>query len=247
MNAIGRLIGSGKEAEVYEYGERALKLYRARASKASAFREAAHLAIVERLGLPAPRVHAVGEHGGRWGLLMDRAHGESFAAQMTPGAPAPLLARMAELHRHVHARPGDGLPPLKARLSANIGRAERLDAASRERLLRQLAALPDGDRLCHGDFHPWNIHGSSGEATVVDWLDACSGDPAADVCRTYVLMHHALPAAAADYVAAYARTGGAERAAVLAWLPPVAAARLAEGVPDEAEALLRLAGVTPAA
>ncbi|WP_454848715.1 phosphotransferase family protein [Rhizobium binxianense] len=246
MNEIGRLLGSGKEAEVYEYGELALKLYRSSASKASAFREAAHLAIIERLGLPAPRVHAVGEYDGRWGLLMDRAHGESFAGQMTPAAPMPFIERMVRLHRQIHERPGGGLPSLKARLSANIQRAECLDAASRERLLLLLAALPDGDRVCHGDFHPWNIHGSSGEATIVDWLDACSGNPAADVCRTYVLMHHAAPAAAADYVAAYARTGGAEPADVLAWLPPVAAARLAEGVPDETDTLLRLAGATPA-
>lgn len=44
MNAIGRLLGSGKEAEVFEYGDLALKLYRSIASKASAFREAGNLA-----------------------------------------------------------------------------------------------------------------------------------------------------------------------------------------------------------
>jgi len=45
MNEIGRLLGSGKEAEVYEYGELVLKLYRPKASKSAAFREAANLAI----------------------------------------------------------------------------------------------------------------------------------------------------------------------------------------------------------
>lgn len=246
MDKIGRLLGSGKEAEVYEYGELALKLYRSRVLKTSAFREAANLAIIERLSLPAPRVHAVGEYDGRWGLLMDRAAGASFADRMTAAAPRPHIDRMADLHRSLHDRPGGGLPSLKARLSANIRRAEPLDAASRDRLLRQLEALPDGDRVCHGDFHPWNIHGAAGGVMIVDWLDACSGNPAADVCRTYVLMRHVIPAAADDYIEAYSRIGGSNSADVLAWLAPVAAARLAEGVPEENDALLRLAGAAPA-
>jgi thiamine kinase-like enzyme len=40
-------------------------------------------------------------------------------------------------------------------------------------LLDGLAALPSiDDRLCHGDFHPFNILGQLGKATVVDWLNA---------------------------------------------------------------------------
>lgn len=38
MTEIGRLLGSGKEAEVFEYGALALKLYKHAAAKASAFR-----------------------------------------------------------------------------------------------------------------------------------------------------------------------------------------------------------------
>ncbi len=44
MSEIGRLLGAGKEAEVYEHGTLALKLYRPGRPKAPAFREAANLA-----------------------------------------------------------------------------------------------------------------------------------------------------------------------------------------------------------
>ncbi|MGO7541636.1 phosphotransferase family protein [Rhizobium ruizarguesonis] len=178
MTETGRLLGSGKEAEVFEYGALALKLYRSAASKASSFREAANLSILERL-------------------------------------------------------------------SARIRRAEGLDAASRKRLLLELDALPDGDRVCHGDFHPWNIHGSGQEFMIVDWLDACCGNPLADVCRTYVLLHHAMPERAMGYVEAYASVTGSEVSGILAWLPPIAAARLTEGVAHESDELLRLAGLSP--
>ncbi|MBX5205596.1 aminoglycoside phosphotransferase family protein [Rhizobium sp. NZLR1] len=238
MNEIGCLLGVGKEAEVFAFGELALKLYKPEVSKASSFREAAHLAVVERNGLSAPRVHAVNEYDGRWGVVMDRVQGPCLGDVMPSTDRMPMLNKMARLHRQIHACPGHGLTSMKSRLAANIRRASLLDDALRERLIRQLHDLPDGDCLCHGDFHPWNVIGD----IVVDWLDACTGDPLADVCRTYVLSRHAAPELANDYVEAYVSEAGIKAHDVFAWLSPVAAARLAEGVPDEEAELLLLAG-----
>ncbi|MEF0938871.1 aminoglycoside phosphotransferase family protein [Rhizobium sp. BR 362] len=239
----GNLLGTGKEAEVYESGELVLKLYKTSSSKASAFREAAILAILEDLGVNAPRVHEVGEIEGRWGLTMTRAEGGTFgeAIAMQPLNTSAYLNALAAMHRRFHEHSGVRLPSLKSRLSHNIGRAAQLQEIQRQHLLSGLRSLPDGDRLCHGDFHPWNVLGSLEQSVTVDWLDACSGDPTADVCRTYVLMHHYDYDLAAAYVDAYARMNGGNRAAVLAWLPYVAAARLSEGVPDEVESLMRMA------
>lgn len=243
MREIGRRLGSGKEADVYEYGEAALKLYRRGSAKAAAFREASNLAILEPLAVPTPRIHAVGEYDDRWGLLMDRAQGPSFAEQMKSEAPTAYIEQLARLHLRIHAQPGTGLPSLKARLATNIQRIGHLSPDSRDRLLRQLDHLPDGNRLCHGDFHPWNVVGSGDGAMILDWLDACSGAPEADVCRSYVLIHHVDPVTAAEYVDTYVRLGGADASAINAWLAPVAAARLAEGVPAETDELLKLAGL----
>lgn len=244
MDEIGCRVGSGKDAEVFEYGERVLKLFRAGASKAAAFREAANLALVERLDLPTPRVHSVDDHDGRWGLVMDRASGRSFAEQMATDARSKCVEEMARLHCQLHQKPGVGLPSLKTRLSTNIRRADHIEPASRDRLLRQLDALPEGECLCHGDFHPWNIHGTADQVTILDWLDASCGHPAADVCRSYVLIHSVDGALATDYVDAYSGLTGTAVADIMAWLPPTAAARLAEGVPAETESLRRLAGLS---
>ncbi|WP_221939072.1 phosphotransferase family protein [Mycobacterium sp. KBS0706] len=241
----GPLIGSGKEAEVFACGDLVLKLYRttASASKRAAFREASILALVESLGLPAPAVHGVGQIDGRWGIAMTRADGPSLAdaLQREPGQGTACLERMARLQIGIHGHPGTHLGSLKARLAANIGQAGILDEPLRRRLLDGLAALPEGDRLCHGDFHPWNILGPPGREVVVDWLDACAGDPAADACRSYVLIRPVAPDLAAAYLAAYAAAAGESRDGLLAWLPFVAAARLAEDVPHEAQGLMAMA------
>jgi aminoglycoside phosphotransferase (APT) family kinase protein len=41
--------------------------------------------------------------------------------------------------------------------------------------------MPDGDRLCHGDFRLINVSGQVLDLVVIDWPNACRGDPAADV------------------------------------------------------------------
>jgi Ser/Thr protein kinase RdoA (MazF antagonist) len=234
----GSLLGTGKEAEVYENGEFVLKLYKA--SKTSAFREAAILAILEDLGVNAPSVQEVGEIEGRWGLTMTRAEGGTFgeAIALQPLQISAHLNALAAMHRKIHEHSGVRLPILKSRLYHNIERAVQLGEIQRQHLLSGLRHLPEGDRLCHGDFHPWNVLGSLERAVTVDWLDACSGNPSADVCRSYVLMHHYNRDLAAAYVDAYAGTSGGNRKAILAWLPYVAAARLSEGVPDEVDGLM---------
>jgi aminoglycoside phosphotransferase (APT) family kinase protein len=100
----------------------------------------------------------------------------------------------------------------------------------------------DGDRLRHGDFHPQNIVGPIGRETILDWLDASRGDPAADVCRTYVLIKPVSEELAAAYVEAYAALGNVSRDDIMNWLPLVAAARLAEGVEDESSGIVAHGG-----
>jgi aminoglycoside phosphotransferase (APT) family kinase protein len=236
--ALGPLLGAGKVAEVFAYGDKALKLYRLGAAKTSAFREAAILSVVEQSGLPAPRVEQVGQFDGRWGVVMTRIEGAAFAPSLVLSPPSkPHLDALAHLQLRIHQSPAPQLPALKARLAANIRRNLALDDASKDRLLRMLGGLPDGSQLCHGDFHPWNVMGTPASAAVVDWLDASCGDPAADVCRSYVLIAHASEGLARAYVDVYAELAGLEHAAIWQWLPVVAGARLAEGVPDEEASL----------
>lgn len=247
---LGARLGVGKEAEVFACGALAMKLYKATTPKRSPFREAAILAAIESLGLPAPVVHSVRQVGDRWGVLMSRVEGPCLADAMTDTQNLPdLLNRIAWLHLQVHGHPATQFASLKTRLAINIRQAPMLPEARRRTLLAALATMPDGDRLCHGDFHPHNIMGPVDAPTIIDWLDASRGDPAADVCRSYVLIRPVAPDVAAAYIDAYAHVSGESRDAILNWLPFIAAARLAEAVP-EAEELLEMVddplyGATP--
>jgi len=160
------------------------------------------------------------------------------------------LEKLAQLHTLIHARPAFQLGSLKTRLATNIARTELLDEPRKQLLLGGLAEMPEGGRLCHGDFHPINVLGEISRPVVIDWPDACRGDPAADVCRSYLLLKLHAEEIAEPYLEAYCHIDDAPesgrpfnkltRQAILDWLPYVAAARLAENVPNDYDRLLKI-------
>ena len=239
---LGRLLAAGRVAEVHAWGVRVLKLYRAPAAKPVVFREAAIHAAVEALALPVPGLGGVVQVGERWGLVLDRVAGPSIADRLRddPASAPRHLEWLARLHARIHCHRAPQLGSLKLRLSTNLARPSRLGPARRRTLLRGLATMPDGDRLCHGDFHPVNVLGSAAQPIVIDWPDACRGHPAADVCRSWLLLKLHATDLADPYLDAYARTAALSRQTVLGWLPCVAAARLAEEVAGESDRLLDL-------
>ncbi|WP_332690805.1 phosphotransferase family protein [Devosia sp.] len=239
---LGQRLGAGLVAEVFEWGTDAIKLYQPGRGKEQVFREAATLAMLEHGPLPVPRVRGVLETNGRWGVVMSRAPGRPIAAEMLehPGDARAMLDEVVRLQLRIHSEPGLLLPRLRDRLRGAIARARQLSADEIGATLQLVESLPDGDRLCHGDFHPFNVMGTPEAPMIIDWLDATQGAPEADACRSYLLLLHNVPDVAATYLDAYVRLSGRAREAVLAWLPVLAAARLVEQVPGEHERLAAL-------
>ena len=241
--SLGKLIGEGKVAEVFEHGEgRVLKLYRAGYPGTDARREAAILDALEAAGIGAPRAFDVSQFQGRWGVVMSRVEGRPFAEPMLADRDdaAHYLVAMARLHIAIHAAPGEAMAPLRVRLARKIEASGLADPVKRG-LRDRLSKLPDGDRVLHGDFHPYNVLGSLEAAVVVDWPDATCGLPSADLCRSWLLMQTAARELADAYVEAYLALSPMPRKTVFDWLPVLAGARLAENVPEEADALTAMA------
>lgn len=239
---IGRLLAAGNVAEVFERGSRVVKLYKSPDAKATAFREAAIHAAVEAMGLPVPRVWGVEAFGNQWGVVFDRVDQASFAAQMQeqPQRVGAYLETMVRLQMRIHAQPAVQFAGLKPKLTANIAAADALDQHRKRQLLDRLSEMPEGLRLCHGDFHPMNILGAALQPIVIDWPDARRGDPAADVARSYLILTLHAAELALPYLDAYCEASGIVRSSVIEWLPFVAAARLAEAVADECGRLLSI-------
>ncbi len=253
---IGAKLGAGREADVYAWGDDAVvKVYRP--GFPGHHTEALVLASLSGLGI-APELVDTLTHDGRTGLVQQRLPGPDMLGvlQRQPWRLLHLARGLAEAHLAVHQVPAPKeLPDLRQVVADRIGQAD-LPPRLREHALRVLDNLPDGDRLCHGDYHPGNVLVAD-RLGVIDWPNATRGAPPADHARTMLLLRHADPLPGTSAVSralmatgraalarAYARTYRAgypmSSPQVDRWLVVQTAARLAEGIDGERPTLIRL-------
>lgn len=248
-------LASGRTADVYRAAPgTVVKLFQTWISEAYVASERNKASAVHSMGLPTPAVGELVRQGGRLGILFEEILGSSMLEQLNrePDSLEPLARRMARLHRSVHERRApEAIPPQRALLAEKISRSELLRDEQRQALLDRLARLPDGDRLCHGDFHPGNIMLTERGPTIIDWADACRGNPAADVARTSILIFGYVENVVADesvrtsvrrfhqtYLDAYFEHDSDLRTEYRDWLPVMAAARLSDRMEAAEEAWL---------
>jgi uncharacterized protein (TIGR02172 family) len=214
---------------------------------------------VHASGVKSPRVGDLVQVEGRSGLVYERVEGVSMLEifQQQPWRVVQFGRMLAELHVQMHDCVFEAdVPHQRRSLQNKIRNANALPVYLKPKLLDALASLPDGDRVCHGDFHPANVLVSENDTTVIDWIDATRGNPLADVARTSIIT---LGAAASSQIpnpvlkmfvrvfhSAYLkhyfrlRPGGMDE--YRRWLPIVAGARLNENIPEVEAWLVKQAG-----
>ena len=251
-------IAQGRTAEIYPWqANKVLKLYRPGFEGRLPEYEAHIARAVYAAGVASPAVGELLQINGRTGLEYERLAGKSMLEVIfsQPWRAGWAGRQCAEVQAAMHAASIPGLPAQRQRLAAKIQAAPALPAHFRASLLERLESLPDASRLCHGDFHPGNLILSQRGPVVIDWVDAVSGHPLADVARTVVLVcYSSLPAGPSGwffqllrtwfyraYTRRYFQLATGSPADIRAWLPVVAAARLEEGIQSEEANLLGLA------
>ncbi|MFA6107155.1 MAG: phosphotransferase [Candidatus Latescibacterota bacterium] len=252
--ALGPLLARGRTAEIHAWGlNHVVKVYHPWMPRSAVELERRCTAAARAAGLPVPAVGEVVQLDGRVGLVLERVDGLSMMDRITGQQDHPMdsACRLAELHRALHQQPAPpGLPDQADRLESRIRRGSVLGPAEQEAALTALVRLDRGDRLCHGDFHPGNVLVADQGPVIIDWIDAASGSPAADLGRTVLLFEGAIatsqasegmPALMRQYRDAYLEGYGADHgpaATWRAWMPVLAAARLDEQIEEQRDWLV---------
>jgi uncharacterized protein (TIGR02172 family) len=189
---LGQPIAYGRTAEIFAWKPgQVLKLFYNWCVLESIQQEARITRAIHASGLPVPEVGEIIHINGRYGLEYERLQGESMfkLIQRKPWNFLRYARRFAELQAAVHTREiAAELPSQRKILAENILLAQALPEYLREKALSTLAAMPDGDRLCHGDFWPGNILMTPRGEVIIDWLRASRGNPLADLARTTNLV-----------------------------------------------------------
>lgn len=256
-----RRIAEGREAEIFAWEDgTVLRLLRSPNAAAQIEWEASAMRAAASAGVRVPAVREIVTYDGRPGLIMERIEGVDMLAVVgkEPWQVFSIGALSGRIHAHMHeVRAPEGIPALKDVFRRRITQSGRVPPELINFALSALDALPDGDRLCHGDFHPGNIMRTDGEPVIIDWTNASRGDPTADYARTNLMIHMGgIPPGVSpvikygsivarglmrsSYVRAYRRVRSIDEALADRWEIAVAANRLADGIEDERAKLIAL-------
>ncbi|MBU3093196.1 phosphotransferase [Clostridium sp. CF011] len=254
----GKLIGEGRTAEVFEWGQdKILKLFRIDLPKTAIQNEyEVSIGIYNQLN-STPKVYELIEVDNRSGIVYERINGITMmkVVASNPWKVKKEAQRLAELHKSIQQKVNFKLSTYKTRLKDNISNTALLTDDIKTRLYKYIDKLKDDNILCHGDFHPDNILITKDGEIVIDWMTATQGNPLTDIARTSIMFKFGVVPNKTfpekqiinfirnkfylEYISHYLKLTGVKIEQIEQWELPVAAARLTEWLPkDEKTALL---------
>lgn len=179
-------IARGNTAEIFEYEEgKICKLFFEGYSMDAVELEYRNALCIECDKFPVPKVYEIINVGNRIGIIYSRLYGASMLDKIIEGEDIDeLLIKMCNLHKRILDWHTQEVISYKEFLKWAAKRGSNYSL-----ILKHIDELPDGDSLCHGDFHPnnvWiNLDGSEG---IIDFMNLCHGPWQYDVARTYFLI-----------------------------------------------------------
>ena len=119
---------------------------------------------------------------------MEQIKGRNFAELLlNEHTFAKAMEQFVSLHREWNKEASSEVISYKDWMKATL---ENKDNVSE--LLKKINQLPEGNTLCHGDFHPYNILVTAeNKPIVIDFANVCKAPKEYDIARTYFLMEEA--------------------------------------------------------
>ncbi|MBE7681897.1 phosphotransferase [Paenibacillus sp. P13VS] len=272
VQGIGNKIGEGGCAEVFEWedGSKIIKLAKPNTIPAALQAELHHCQTAWACGLPVPRPYDLVVVEGRSGIVFERIYGDPIIKRFVERAveqsrtqqPIDIMkdyieAKItAKLFHQIHSHAVAKMPSQQENIKNDINRAQYLTDAEKAAVIAELDGLPIKQQLCHGDPNPGNILVRDNDAVIIDWNNASTGNPEADLAEYVIMIRYAilpphLPSEAGVLLDAtretcinlfmeeYERLSGIRYADVEPWILPVAARKLvADGISEEEKRLL---------
>ncbi|MGN7760761.1 phosphotransferase [Paenibacillus sp. 22594] len=267
MNGLlGMKLGEGGCAEIYEWEDKSkvIKLAKSHTAMEALANEFGNTQAVWEKGLTVPRPYELTEVDGYPGMVTERIYGESLMERfmqlfMQSSADRAwtdsddenirITARsLSSIHSHVIP----SMPPQREALRWHLHSARYLTLDEKKRVVERLDRLPVKHQLCHGDPNPGNILMRDSEPVVIDWMDASTGNPEADLAEYIIMIRYSVlpPGLPVDvpgffdsvrehiisvFSEEYERLTGLAYREVEQWLVPLAARKLNVGSIGEEE------------
>lgn len=251
LRTKGNLIGQGNTAEIFEWGsDKVLKLYRHGLPDDLCINEFEITKYAYKYLKIAPKPIEMIHINGRIGAVYERLSGKTMLKLMLskPWRLSKYSKMLAQCHVAMQKKVAISAKTVKEKLKRDIENVSLLSFEEKQSIYNYLETLPDGDVICHFDFHPDNIMVSANQYRVIDWMTGCIGDPLSDIARTALILNYAeIPRVPflinlltrtfqkrinKIYLSEYMKLTGAALSDIQKWEMPLAAARLCEWIPS---------------
>jgi uncharacterized protein (TIGR02172 family) len=197
---LGKCIGVGNTASIYEWEDgKALKLFHQGYPDTAVEKEYHNAMAIRDMNFAKPRAYEIISYEDRKGIIYDKLKGEALLDWiLRTGDLQECAMIMAKLHKEILQNHISNVPCYKDFLKHHVSNT-LLTLEDQKELLHRIDQLPEGNTLCHGDFHPANIILSEGCTYVIDFMNICHGDYLYDIARTvYLIEYTPVPAEAPD-------------------------------------------------
>lgn len=203
ITKLGKQIGMGATAGVYAYGnDQIIKIFKSEYPLSHVEEEFQNCSVVEKTGLPVPKNYGICQISGsgneeldnHFAYIQERIRGISIMKKIMENpsfeACSGMIRDMIELQVRMHQIEADGLGlrNQKEILHLFISWAPLLTEDEKSKLYSILDSLPEGNRICHGDYHMDNIFLTNKGLVCFDWCDVTSGNPMADLARSLLIF-----------------------------------------------------------
>ncbi|MGM0840135.1 MAG: aminoglycoside phosphotransferase family protein [Bacillota bacterium] len=232
---LGSPIANGNTAKVYLYENKIFKVFNDSLPDQESTNEAYKQKYAYSCGLSVPEIIDVTKIDGKQVIVMEHIKGRTIGDLLTDNMEKAeyYMNISVDIQMEIHKIKADSIEPMYEKLSRQIESAPDLDIKRKSALIKKLDSMTFEKKLCHGDFHLFNLILSDHNVTIIDWVDSSAGDIRADIYRTYLLYSQFSLGLADMYMRLYCEKSGLSKAEMYQWAPIIAAARLSERVSSE--------------
>lgn len=182
-------IGEGNTSDIFWIdNKRVLKLFKTGYSQSTAQHEYENHRLVSGIISNIPKIYEYTEINGRFGFVMENVQGKMLSSLMMDELTFDqAMNTFTNLHKNWLMKTSNAANSYTEWL-INVLNQKLVDSD----LLDRIKQLPQGNILCHGDFHPYNIIVTSeNKPIIIDFANICRGPKEYDIARTYFLLKEA--------------------------------------------------------
>ncbi|RLL48322.1 aminoglycoside phosphotransferase family protein [Oceanobacillus piezotolerans] len=233
---LGVPFANGYTAEIFLHEGRIFKVFKDHLPLTESMYEANKQSLAYSLGLNVPKIIDVTKINGKQAIIMEYVKGKTIGEIVSKNMDRAeyYMNISVDIQRKIHKVVADSFEPMIDRLRHQIARTIYLEEQHKSQLIAKLESMTFENRLCHGDYHLFNlIITENDKVTIIDWVDSSAGDIRADIYRTYLLYSQFSEELAELYLRLYLEKSGLSKKEIFEWAPIMAAARLSENVSTE--------------